>query len=73
MQPKQTNGTKIDTALPVKQRIERYLGELDNPYGMRCGDVAVTLEFAENGKPLDRLLVEYFTNSAPTRKEEAQP
>lgn len=50
---------KIDTSLPVPERIKSYLDQVKNPYYFRVGDVAVHVCYTENGPTLQDLLEGY--------------
>jgi len=54
------NTVKVDTSLPVKERIEQFAEQIRNPYCFLCGDVVVHLEFNENGKELKEHMKNYF-------------
>ena len=56
------NDVQVNTALPITRRMEKYLEQVKNPYCFKCGETAVKLEFAQNGKSLDQSLVDYFIN-----------
>ena len=50
---------KIDTSLPVPERIKSYLEQVKNPYYFRVGDVAVHVCYAENGPTLQEVMEGY--------------
>lgn len=39
----------IDTSLPIPERVASYLKQLKNPYVFKVGDVAVKVNYKENG------------------------
>ena len=51
---------KIDTSLPVPERIKSYIEQVKNPYYFRVGDVAVHISYTENGPSLQELLESYI-------------
>ena len=51
---------KIDTTLPVPERIQSYIEQVKNPYYFRVGDVAVHVSYSENGPTLQELLEGYL-------------
>lgn len=51
---------KIDTSLPVSERIKSYIEQVKNPYYFRVGDVVVHVSYAENGPSLQELLEGYL-------------
>ena len=51
---------KIDTSLPVPERIKSYLEQVKNPYYFRVGDVAVHVCYAENGPTLQEVMEGYY-------------
>lgn len=51
---------KIDTSLPVAERIKSYIEQVKNPYYFRVGDVVVHVSYAENGPSLQELLEGYL-------------
>lgn len=56
------NDVKIDTTLPIAQRMQCYIEQVKNPYCFKCGTTAVKVEFTGGGKPLNQSLTEYFAN-----------
>ena len=50
---------KVDTSLPVPERIKSYLDQVKNPYYFRVGDVAVHVCYTENGPTLQEILEGY--------------
>lgn len=53
-------GVKIDSSLPVGQRLANYIQQVKNPYAFRCGSVTVLLQFNPDGKDLSQALASYF-------------
>jgi len=51
---------QIDPTQPIAQRISAFLGEVKNPYHFCYGDTPVSISFAENGQPLETILIEHF-------------
>ena len=51
---------KIDTSLPVLERIKSYIEQVKNPYYFRVGDVAVHVSYSESGPSLQDILEGYF-------------
>lgn len=51
---------KIDTSLPVSERVKSYIEQVKNPYYFRVGDVVVHVSYAENGPSLQELLEGYL-------------
>lgn len=41
---------KIDTNLPIEERIERFFKEVNDPYLIKVGNVVVEMEFSEKSK-----------------------
>lgn len=52
---------KIDTSLPVPERIKSYIEQVKNPYYFRVGDVAVHISYSENGPSLQEVIQGYLT------------
>lgn len=50
----------IDTELPGRVRILRYLEQIQNPCCFLCGDIPVILRFTPDGDELAELLKHYF-------------
>lgn len=50
----------FDNTLSQAERAIRLLTKIKNPYLFRLGDMAVKLEFAENGKPLQDVIVAFL-------------
>ena len=51
---------KIDTTLPIPERIQSYIEQVKNPYYFRVGDVAVHVSYSENGPTLQEILEGYL-------------
>ena len=54
------SGFVFDNTLPLEKRAARMLEQLKNPYCFRYGDMAIKLEFAEDGPSLQELLTGFF-------------
>ena len=54
------SGFVFDNSLPLEKRAARMLEQLKNPYCFRYGDMAIKLEFAEDGPSLQELLTGSF-------------
>ena len=54
------SGFVFDNSLPLEKRAARMLEQLKNPYCFRYGDMAIKLEFAEDGPSLQELLTGFF-------------
>ena len=54
------SGFVFDNSLPMEKRAARMLEQLKNPYCFRYGDMAIKLEFAEDGLSLQELLTAFF-------------
>jgi hypothetical protein len=52
---------RFDNSIPQAERAERILAAAKNPYLFRHGDMAVKLEFAENGPPLQDVMAAFLT------------
>jgi hypothetical protein len=52
----------IDTSLPIAERMENYLDQIQNPYCFRCGDVKVRVRFEQNGPDLRSRFVSHLMN-----------
>lgn len=51
---------KIDTNLPITQRLIKFLEEIENPYCFLVGSSAVKIEFSTNGQQLQSCLKNHF-------------
>ncbi len=51
---------KIDTSLPLNQRMQNYLEQVKNPYCFICDDTAVHIRFAQGGNDLTYRLKNFF-------------
>lgn len=47
---------KIDTSLPVPERIKSYIDQIKNPYYFRVGDIAVHVTYTEGGPSLQEII-----------------
>lgn len=54
---------KIDTTLPIEQRMENYLEQVKNPYCFRHGEAAIHVRFEPEGADLRQKLKSFFINS----------
>lgn len=52
----------IDADAPIETRVQQFLTQIKNPYAYRVGEIAVKLEFAADGKPLNDLLAQYLAS-----------
>ena len=53
-------GFVLDHSWPLEKQAARMLEQLKNPYCFRYGDMAIKLEFAEDGPSLQELLTGFF-------------
>lgn len=51
------NDVTVSDNLPKKERIREYIRQIKNPYQFKCGDIAVTVSFANQGKALEESLI----------------
>ncbi len=49
---KDMSDVKIDTSLPIPERVAAFLEQIKNPYVFKVGDVAVKVSYKENGPTL---------------------
>ena len=35
----------IDTGLPIKDKVNSFIEQINNPYHFKCGDIEITLNF----------------------------
>ena len=61
------SGFVFDNSLPLEKRAARMLEQLKNPYCFRYGDMAIKLEFAEDGPSLQELLTGFFLRAVTIR------
>ena len=54
------SGFTFDPMLPKETRAQRMLEHFKNPYCFRLGDLAIKLEFADEGPSLQELLTAFF-------------
>lgn len=50
---------KINTDLPVEERMREFVKQIKNPYFFRCGKLIVQVEYADTGKTINECLREY--------------
>ena len=48
----------MDTSALI--RAEQFVSQIKNPYAFRCGDVAVNLDFASEGKTIKQVITSYL-------------
>lgn len=51
------NDVTVSDKIPKKERIREYIRQIKNPYLFKCGDIAVTVSFANQGKALEESLI----------------
>lgn len=51
---------KIDGKLPLHQRMEQYLNQINNPYCFRSGKIKVKIAFTSDGDALENALTNFF-------------
>jgi hypothetical protein len=44
---------KIDTSLPLGERMKSYIQQIGNPYLYKCGDITVRISFANTDITLE--------------------
>lgn len=54
------SGARLDNTLSRAERIARLFAMVKNPYCFRYGDMAVKIEFAEDGPPLQDTLAAFL-------------
>lgn len=51
---------KVDTNLPITQRLVKFLDDIDNPYCFLVGSSVVKIEFSSSGQQLQTCLKNHF-------------
>ena len=51
------NDVTVSDKIPKKERIREYIRQIKNPYQFKCGDIAVTVSFANQGEALEESLI----------------
>lgn len=51
---------KINTKLPKQERMKDFVKQIKNPYLFKCGKLTIQLEYEDNAKDLDDMLLEYI-------------
>lgn len=51
---------RIDTELPVENRIREFIKQIKNPYCFRYGKLIVQVEYRDTGKTINDCLKEYL-------------
>jgi len=41
---------KIDTSLPVEEKLKSFIKQIKNPYRYRVGDIVVNIRFTDSGR-----------------------
>ena len=54
------SGFEFDNSLSQEERVKRIFEKIKNPYLFRLGDMAVKLEFADNGPSLQDLMTSFL-------------
>ena len=54
------SGFHFDNSLTPYDRVTQIFKTIYNPYCFRIGDMAVKLEFAENGQPLENVMTSFL-------------
>lgn len=55
---KDIRDVKIDTSLPIPERVAAFVEQVKNPYVFKVGDVAVKVNFKEDGPTLQECFEE---------------
>lgn len=50
----------IDTSMEIEQRMQKFLGEVENPYCFLCGNTPVRICFEDKEIELRKRLLNYF-------------
>ena len=53
-------GIKIDSSLPVEEKMKSYLRQIKNPHLYRCGDIITHVSFANTDVSLADRLKQYL-------------
>ncbi len=53
-------GFQFDNSLSKRERIEKIIERMKNPYCFRYGDLGVKVEFTDGGPALGDLLTDFF-------------
>ena len=61
-QLKNVSKIKVDTSLPVQERLSDYLQRVENPYCFMVETSPVKISFSSNGKSLDDILINHMKN-----------
>lgn len=51
---------KIDSKLPLSQRMEQYFNQIKNPYCFRSGEIKIKIAFSPDGNSLENTLINFF-------------
>ena len=63
----------IDMDAPVAVRAQHFLEQIKNPYAFKCGDFAVNIGFAPEGKTLRETMASYLTAQKKRCRESERP
>lgn len=50
----------IDTSMEIEQRMQKFLGEIGNPYCFSCGNTPIRICFGDKEIELRKRLLNYF-------------
>jgi len=53
---------EVNKNKPIKERFNKFIKQINNPYQFLYGDAIINIEYAENGKPLVKLLENCLIN-----------
>lgn len=48
---------EVDMFLPKKERVIKYLEDIENPYRFNCGDTTINLEFTKGAPTLEEKII----------------
>ena len=51
---------RINTDLPVEERMKEFVRQIKNPYFFRCGKLIVQVEYSDTDKTINDCLKEYI-------------
>lgn len=55
------NNIKINTKLPVNERIKEFVRRIKNPYCYKCGDLIIKIKFEETDDKFEDILNKTIT------------
>lgn len=62
---------RIDSGKTAKGRLQDYMEQVHNPFFVKSGEYILKFQYADSGRSMEELMMEYVSKMARIRYEEA--